>query len=136
MKVLPEVKGILTSRTRFLIGFNFNSFVTSLDEIISAPYRYTISLVDNEIHIIAQVVDLVRYLHSNNYRLNDFGLENFLLRPDYTLKMTNVEKIRRMKMKNAKNSQDHSKKSFERTTNGEMKLFSCESGRMQASKVC
>ena len=58
---LPEVKGILTSRTRFLIAFNFNSFVSSLDEIISTPYRYSISLVENEIHIIAQVVDLGRF---------------------------------------------------------------------------
>ena len=123
MKVLPEVKGILTSRTRFLIGFNFNSFVTSLDEIISAPYRYTISLVDNEIHIIAQVVDLVRYLHSNNHCLNDLGLENFLLRPDYTLKMTNVEKIRRMKRKHAKDSHDYSKKSFQKNTNGKVTLI-------------
>ena len=110
--VLPEVKGILTSRTRFLIGFNLNSFVASLDEIIGSPYRYSIALVENEIHIVAQVVDLVRYLHSKDYVLNDFGLENFLLRPDYTLKMTNAEKIVQVKRKRANYSQKYSKHSF------------------------
>ena len=109
--VLPEVKGILTSRTRFLIGFNFNSFVASLDEIIGSPYRYSISLL--EIHIVAQVVDLVRYLHSKDYILNDFGLENFLLRPDYTLKMTNAEKILQVKKKRPKDSPKYSKGSFD-----------------------
>ena len=111
--VLPEVKGILTSRTRFLIGFNFNSFVASLDEIIGSPYRYSISLVENEIHIVAQVVDLVRYLHSKDYILNDFGLENFLLRPDYTLKMTNAEKILQVKKKGPKDSPKYSKGSLD-----------------------
>lgn len=113
---LPEVKGILTSRTRFLIAFNFNSFVSSLDEIISSPYRFSLSLVKNEIHIIAQVVDLVRYVHSKNYLLNDFGLENFLLRPDYNLKMTNAEKIRPLKSKRSKDSKNCTKESFQKYT--------------------
>ena len=149
---LPEVKGILTSRTRFLTAFNFNSFVSSLDqgsiddqvrrsvridprflnvsspspihrfgpwipaldEIISTPYRYSISLVENEIHIIAQVVNLVRYLHSKSYLLNDFALENFLLRPDYSVKMTNAEKIRHSKNNRSNDSKNYSKESFQK----------------------
>ena len=47
--------------------------------------------------------------------LNDFALEHFLLRPDYSLKMTNAEKIRHSKRKRPRDSNKGSKESFHYT---------------------
>ena len=47
--------------------------------------------------------------------LNDFGLEHFLLRPDYSLKMTNAEKIRHSRRKRPKDSKNGSKESLDYT---------------------